>query len=617
MCSFLVSYLFVFSLFKQKSNWLGESAASIPGRALPTQDARPLGRYLVVLSRWPSRSPRRSYLRLQGKSRIARKVLQGASSNPRRILRRLGFFRTSMLTGATRRLHKIVGAVRFVAGLGFSTQPSPQGTGGGIDNVAYHIRHRKRKPRKNTIDVSTPPAASLDTQLVNQVVAVLNDTVYLEDLDEKLDGVRTKLSSPRDVAMVLKLVRDTRLANGFFDWARKQGDVPLNLDTALTMLHRLLVARKWGALNSLVDWMHDNSFYLDFGLFEAVIKEASDAQQVEVCEKWYGLMQQINVAPNSFICNLMIRVYSRDGRGMDALKIFQDMEDSKVRPTVVTYSQLFSVCKEIPGSSSIVRTLLNRMKLQGIKLDKIAYTSLMNVYAKAGQTQQVEDLFQSMAGCQIQPDIYLLNCVLESYVRAGKLEEAVRVFDDCILGSGNRPNEASYVIMLGLYCKAGLYDKALELLKTIDHDSVKLGEQFFITLIKAFSAAQCWDDTIAVFKEMQCSSCRIRGSVYVELLEVCFKAGYYDSCVEFFAAVLDKGVNRTPGVYETMIRAYEQMGQMEEISHVFVYMQDMLCPFTASVYDLLHGIFTRTENVQMLEALENVRRAGKLIVHGL
>jgi len=167
-------------------------------------------------------------------------------------------------------------------------------------------------------------------------------------------------------------------------------------------------------------------------------------------------------------------------------EIINILRINKIRLTIITYSTIISRAS-LYKKINISEKYFNLMLHDGIVPDVQAYNSLINGYAKIGDTKKCLDIYYQMLNCHnVQPTIITFNTLLDSCSRTGNIKQANIIFNllqnhtSVINNSNNgsknndnyndnslKPNARTYSTLIHTYCKGGYINEAFELLSTM------------------------------------------------------------------------------------------------------------------------------------------------------
>ncbi|XP_058074643.1 pentatricopeptide repeat-containing protein At5g55740, chloroplastic isoform X2 [Magnolia sinica] len=126
---------------------------------------------------------------------------------------------------------------------------------------------------------------------------------------------------------------------------------------------------------------------------------------------------------NAVVWNSMIVCYVQNGLNEEAMEVFYDMRVEGVEPTRVTVASFLSSSANLEaldeGRQGHAVAVLN-----GLELDNILGSALINFYLKVGLIEDAELVFYRM----VERDVVTWNLLISGYMRDGKIE---RSFDRC------------------------------------------------------------------------------------------------------------------------------------------------------------------------------------------
>ncbi|WVZ07583.1 hypothetical protein V8G54_020929 [Vigna mungo] len=194
---------------------------------------------------------------------------------------------------------------------------------------------------------------------------------------------------------------------------------------------------------------------------------------------------------------VMISGYVQNMRFIDALKLFLLMLKSGTRPNHFTFSSVLDACA---GCSSLLTGMQVHLWVikSGIPDDVISLTSLVDMYAKCGDTDAAFLVFESipkknlvswnsiiggfasnglgnraleefdrMKKVGVKPDEVTFVNVLSACVHAGLVEEGEKNFTSMLSKYGIEAEMEHYTCMVDLYGRAGQFDKAVKLIENM------------------------------------------------------------------------------------------------------------------------------------------------------
>ncbi|CAA0812700.1 Pentatricopeptide repeat-containing protein [Striga hermonthica] len=141
--------------------------------------------------------------------------------------------------------------------------------------------------------------------------------------------------------------------------------------------------------------------------------------------------------------------------GVEALKIFQRMIRSGLKPDFYTYSSMLTICSSLVALDQGEQVHAQIIKT-GILSEMVVGTALVNMYNKCGSIVRACRAFTEMPGRTLISWTTMINAL----VQHGYSLQALDLFDDMRF-VGVRPNKVTFVGVLSACSQLGLVDRAL------------------------------------------------------------------------------------------------------------------------------------------------------------
>jgi pentatricopeptide repeat protein len=166
--------------------------------------------------------------------------------------------------------------------------------------------------------------------------------------------------------------------------------------------------------------------------------------------------------------------------------------------------------------------------------DMISFTSMIAGYGMQGKGIVSLRFFKQMIDSGIMPDAIIMVTVLSACSHSGLVDEGEELFDKMVSSYGIKPQMEHYSCMVDLYARAGLLEKAEELLNQTpfpptstmvaalvgachEQGNVIIGERsarrllemktenagHYVLIANMYAAAGCWNELATVRKLMR------------------------------------------------------------------------------------------------------------------
>lgn len=188
--------------------------------------------------------------------------------------------------------------------------------------------------------------------------------------------------------------------------------------------------------------------------------------------------------------NAMMTGYSHQGFGVEALQMFEEMQESGGKLDSVTLVSALQACAGLAalergkqvhicaykygfefdifvGNSLIdmyaksggiidAREVFDRM----CKRDTVSWNALIGGYAQQGLSKEALVVYEELQLTGMKPDEVTLSCVLSACSHGGLVEHGQYHFECMHKVHGVTPTAEHYACMVDLFCRAGLLDEA-------------------------------------------------------------------------------------------------------------------------------------------------------------
>ncbi|KAL3728626.1 hypothetical protein ACJRO7_033242 [Eucalyptus globulus] len=202
-------------------------------------------------------------------------------------------------------------------------------------------------------------------------------------------------------------------------------------------------------------------------------------------EQARAIMLQLkpHVLPDAHTFNIF--GWCKINRVDEAQWTIQEMKGHGVRPCVISYSTIVQFyCRQ--GNFNKVYQLFDEMRDGGCPPNVVTYTTVMHYLAKLEEFDEALQLAERMKLDGWEPDTPFYNCLIHVLARAGRVHDAVDVFEVEMPARGMRPNTPTYNTMISMFRHHGQVQKAMGLLQEMEESNfAKPDVQTYYPLLKS------------------------------------------------------------------------------------------------------------------------------------
>ncbi|XP_019088994.1 PREDICTED: pentatricopeptide repeat-containing protein At4g39952, mitochondrial [Camelina sativa] len=152
--------------------------------------------------------------------------------------------------------------------------------------------------------------------------------------------------------------------------------------------------------------------------------------------------------------NVMISGYGMHGQVESAIELFEQMEESDVKPTGPTFLALLSAFTHA-GLVEKGRNLLLKMHQYDVKPNLKHYSCLVDLLSRSGNLQEAETTVMSMP---FSPDGVIWGTLLSSCMTYGEFEMGIRMAERAV--ASDPQNDGYYIMLANMYSAAGKWEQA-------------------------------------------------------------------------------------------------------------------------------------------------------------
>jgi pentatricopeptide repeat protein len=227
------------------------------------------------------------------------------------------------------------------------------------------------------------------------------------------------------------------------------------------------------------------------------------------------------VRPNAVIFTSLIRGFAQAKQPRKALELYRQMQDEGIEATSVTFNSVLDVIARQVSSPEMLQEVLDDMGKANVTVDVCTCSILLKASCDAGNVQHALSIFREAQSRGIVFDPVGFNTLLLACSKAGQITDAEHIFQQ-MLQSGISPTPVTTSIMVKMYGKAKLLDKAIAISESLETEYGQKPNVFVYTcLIQACvqnkQVRRSWD----VFNKMVQSGVEADAVTYGTMIHGC------------------------------------------------------------------------------------------------
>ena len=262
---------------------------------------------------------------------------------------------------------------------------------------------------------------------------------------------------------------------------------------------------------------------------------------------------------NAVSWSAMITGYVQADMFREALSLFSEMQRSGMRPNHAGVVGALTACAFL-GALHQGRWIHAYVDRNGMKLDRILGTALVDMYAKCGCIGIAWKLFREMP----DRDVFAYTAMISGFSNHGLSEKAIELFRK-MEDDGVKPNEITFICVLTSCSRIGTVAEGKKIFNSMSQVyGIEPGVEHYGCLIDLLGRAGLLAEAAAMVKEMPMEPDTF---VLGALLNACRVHGYVELARETVERLEKLGLDHS-GVYVQLSNLYASANRWHHVAEV-------------------------------------------------
>ncbi len=295
-------------------------------------------------------------------------------------------------------------------------------------------------------------------------------------------------------------------------------------------------------------------------------------------------LKKCDVQPNEVTYGCIMEAYLRCGLYEKVEEVYNEVQkNTKVPCNIVIYTTLIRALAKKRDFGSVI-ALYGKLKNDPkCKLNRIAFNALLDCCVKCGQYEKMSEIFEDMlrmasetAGTKtatsgaglvsdeetVEPDLITYSTLIKGMCKAGVMHKAIALYEE-MKRKGLELDEVLFNSLLDGLVKCDYHFTESE---KIINDMVKLKIKFsnytYSILVKLYAKNRLLDKALGVLDEMKRNDVTPGVIVYTCLLQACIKNKMIDRAIEIFTEMKESKVQPDKTAYNTIVNGCVFSGKL-------------------------------------------------------
>ncbi|KAI3787435.1 hypothetical protein L1987_41898 [Smallanthus sonchifolius] len=302
-----------------------------------------------------------------------------------------------------------------------------------------------------------------------------------------------------------------------------------------------------------------------------------------------GFLRKMNVddVSEEFKFKLSVRCYntllmclSRFLMIDDMKCVFLEMLDDEVMPNIYTYNSMVNgYCKlgEVDvagfaliqalcsrGSVEEAHELVNSLKVKGLKVNEVLYTTLIDGYFQIGKADTGLTLFNKMLINDCLPNSWTYNVLIHGLCKEDKIQEA-SIFIGKMIKVGFKPEITTFTILIEGLLKRYDFVDAHKVFIEIVSSGLKPDVCTYTSFILAYCSQGMLEKAEGLMNDMMVEGVEPDTTTYTIFIDSYFRAGKIDSAFDVLKRMMDAKCEPSHHTYAIIVKHLLVLQQREKV----------------------------------------------------
>ncbi|GJN27480.1 hypothetical protein PR202_gb15508 [Eleusine coracana subsp. coracana] len=290
-----------------------------------------------------------------------------------------------------------------------------------------------------------------------------------------------------------------------------------------------------------------------------------------------GWIQDGSYTPDVWSFNVVIKGVCRVGDVQKALELVERMNEFGSSPDTITHNILVDgLCRvnEVNKGHEVLR----RLQRDGVCMPNVVtYTSVISGYCKAGKMEDAIAVFNDMIDFGTTPNAVTYNVLINGYGKVGDMESAERVYQQMMIRRCP-PDVVTFSSLIDGYCRRGQLDGAMRVWKKMAQFHIHPNVYTFSIMIHSLCRQNRSQEALGLLRELNMRvDIAPQAFIYNPVIDILCKGGKLDEANLIVMDMQDKGCHPDKYTYTILIIGHCMKGRIPEAVSLFHKMMQTGC----------------------------------------
>lgn len=235
--------------------------------------------------------------------------------------------------------------------------------------------------------------------------------------------------------------------------------------------------------------------------FVTLIRACALKQRTSEVEKYIEDMRSFGFSSSHFLYSALIGAYYKTNPHL-SLKYFDRMKSEGISPSEIDLTNVALAYGCLGDSNSIDHVYSCLRVLCNGNPSIIARGAIIQAFNEAGRIDRIFSCLQSIEEDGLEPDIIILNQLLNTYARTKRHQEAINLFEK-MFNSKTGVDQYSYSIMISMLRKTGDVVDAFRYFDRMKETGIQPNAHTYSAMCSALKEAKLFNQLSQLIAEMK------------------------------------------------------------------------------------------------------------------
>lgn len=323
----------------------------------------------------------------------------------------------------------------------------------------------------------------------------------------------------------------------------------------------------WQTWNDLVHQRGLEPTHIVYGcMLDALVCNGRIDEAVDLFEKCES------ASSNLVLCSILLKGFALSYQPKRASKLWRDMRSKGLKLNLVAYNSILDAQARV-GITDVVSEVLQEMEREGVQPDGITHSVVVKAYCMKGELDKAMEAIKTLQQCGLQHEAVVYNTMLDACTKHRNhilFEEVLQDMKQCRIS----PTNFTLAIVVRSYGRQKQLDKALAAMKHMPRDGGFVpNQQVHSSFISACVTNDAPSEAMKVFRNMLASGQELDGKTYEMILSCLTRHDLLHEAVEIVNEVFGLSGQKRRRVsedisfscVETLLNKISQNGLMTEL----------------------------------------------------